>query len=524
MQRESATQPPSRSGRLHTFVGAALVMSVLLIWSVATARYGGPDEPAHVLRSAAVASGDILGSPVAGLDPGYRRTVVAAALTTGDPTCYRHDDDIPATCAHADSTANGMAAAASSAGTYPPIYYALVGIPVRAFGDVADAAWYRYVAAFWCALVLMIAAVRARRIGVDLLIVCVTPATWFLFGVVNPNSLEVALAVLSWVGVERIRVQHRRLSTSDLAWVAVPISIAIVLRPVAAMAWFAIAGASLLIIAGRSTSITPPSRRAWSVFVGVPLAAIATVIGWNLWAAVDISDQRTAESVSVSAAIRRSLDESTETWREMVGSLGWLEFSAPWLAHVAWWCVLVAAAMNALRPGIENQPGLRRSWLWVLAVTAVGPILFEVMFASSIGFIWQGRYSIPSGLGLTILGLTAWRRRLSLRARTTVGAIGAAAQVITLWTVLQRYSVGADGSWWLRGAWSPPAPAMVLLTLDAIAMTGLVLLARSSESVESTESVVSTGAAGSTDSAASVTSTDSAGGGRSDLAAHHVQR
>ena len=41
-------------------------------WAFAIARYGGPDEPAHIIRSAAVAHGDLVGQPVAGLEPGYR--------------------------------------------------------------------------------------------------------------------------------------------------------------------------------------------------------------------------------------------------------------------------------------------------------------------------------------------------------------------------------------------------------------------------------------------------------------------
>ncbi|MEO6126318.1 MAG: DUF2142 domain-containing protein [Ilumatobacteraceae bacterium] len=526
MQRESVVPKPPWPARLGGLLVGALVLSVLVIWSLATARYGGPDEPAHVLRAAAVARGDILGDPVAGLDPGYRRTVVDASLTTGDPTCYRHDDDIPAACAHPAPTASGLDAAASSAGTYPPTYYALVGFPVRWFGDPANAGWYRIIAAFWCALVVTIAACRVRRMGAGLLIACVTPATWFLFGVVNPNSLEIALALLAWVGVERVRSRPQRLEIRDLVWIAAPISVAIAIRPIAAMAGVAITGATFVIVRHRPPGesaepgeVGEPAdpdasigRSAWGILAGLPISAIVGVVGWNAWASVDISDQRTAEAVSIVSAIRRSFADSTETWREMVGSLGWLEFSAPWIAHIGWWGMLTWAAVDALRPGDHERTRLRRSWLWVLAVAVIGPIMFEAAFASSVGFIWQGRYSIPTALGLTVLGISSRWASLTERGRMIVAAIAAAVQVVTLWVVLQRYTVGAHGSWRFdRSAWQPPIPALLLLVLDAAAMAGIVLIARGMKSTEP---------ASSADSSRS----GSAVGGFGNLAAHDIQR
>ena len=74
-----------------------VVLALMLTWSMATARYGGPDEPAHVLRAAAAADGDLVGARVAALAPGYRGVAVPAALATGDPSCFRHDKRVAAT-------------------------------------------------------------------------------------------------------------------------------------------------------------------------------------------------------------------------------------------------------------------------------------------------------------------------------------------------------------------------------------------------------------------------------------------
>ena len=78
------------------------------------ARYGGPDEPAHVVRAHAVAHGDLLGDPVPGLPPGYRAVTVPASLGTGDPACYRHDPTVPSDCAAAQGSGSVTVATAES--------------------------------------------------------------------------------------------------------------------------------------------------------------------------------------------------------------------------------------------------------------------------------------------------------------------------------------------------------------------------------------------------------------------------
>ncbi len=457
---------PPRSFR--SAIVAVVLFGIFVTWSMATARYGGPDEPAHVLRAASVASGDFVGDRAVGLAAGYRIVTVPAALTTGDPTCFRHDDDRPATCAVARPGATGTATAASSAGTYPPLYYALVGVPVRLFGDTSSVLWYRLVAAAWCAFVVGLAVSRSRRFVAVPLVIVITPAAWFLFGVVNPNALEIALALLAWVGVERIRVHEKSNSLSDALWVSIPMALAILIRPIAVLAWLAMVGVLVVVRRGRPNS---RSLAKWLALFGPAVVAGCAAIGWNAWAAVAVNDSRTAESLSLTRRVWRSIDGLVDTWREMVGSLGWLEFSIPWISAIFSWSVVAVAiwlVCRAARP-------LRVAWAWTLVVLVCGPIVFETALADRVGFIWQGRYSIATAIGLLIVGIGEWNARLRPSVLRWILYAVAMAQIVTLWAVLQRYTVGAHGSWTFDHArWDPPVPPIFLLGADAVLMVAAI--------------------------------------------------
>ena len=436
------------TGRLATY---AALLAIGLTWSFATARYGGPDEPAHILRAASVARGELVGDPAPTLAGGYRFVTVDAALTTGDPSCYRHDAAEPAMCAVAEAGVSGDRRAATSAATYPPYYYALVGLPVWLFGDPAETLWYRGVAAAWCALVLTVVVARARAIAGRLPVVVLaafSPAAWFLIGVVNPNAIEVALALLAWVGVTRFGGTR-----SDALWIGVPIGIAVLLRPVAVVDWVVIAA----VMAARFGW-----RRRVLALHGPTVAAVVASGLWSVWSNIGVGDSRTASDVGFFRAVQLSFDGTSDTLREMAGSLGWLEFSAPNIAQLLWWLVIVASVAAALH----------RSALLIAAAVVATPIVFEVAVRDSIGFVWQGRYSIPVAIGVAALALprATQHRRIALAALLATGV----AEVVTLWTALRRYSVGVDGSWWLRdAAWHPPLSPWLLLALNAAALGSL---------------------------------------------------
>lgn len=453
-----------------------ICFGLLLTWSMATARYGGPDEPAHVLRAASVARGELLGDVVPGMVPGFRGVTVPGPLASGDPACFRHDAFVPAACAGAEAV-EGVRRAATSAGTYPPLYYALVGVPVRLVGDPAQVLWYRIVASFWCALALVAAMFRARWFAGRLLIVAaLSPAAWFLFGVVNPNSLEIALVLLAWVGVARLR-HAPEMSVAELLWFSLPAALAIAIRPIAVLPWIVMMAVLWVDndtnVAMARAALRLSWRRRFSMFAA-PFLAIVGVALWSRWAAVDLNDPREASTLSWYRVASKSVRGSVDSLREMAGSLGWLEYSSPSLTQALWWAVVALGAYATWRRGSRRW----RTWMMVLAFVLVSPVVFEVLLAQKIGFVWQGRYSIPIALGLVVLAVDGPLPSRLWVLPTGWAIVGAsfALEVATFWYVLRRYTVGLNGSWLFRRAgWNPPTAPFVLLALNGALMAGLVL-------------------------------------------------
>ena len=474
----------ARASKRHSEVAiAALTFAVafglLLTWSLGIGRYGGPDEPAHVLRAASVAAGQLVGSEVPSLAPGFRGVTVPSALAIGDPACFRHDATVAPTCA-ATTQATGTRRAASSAGTYPPLYYALVGLPVRALGHAGESQWYRIVAVLWCALALTIAMLRARRLPMNVVaLAAISPAAWFVFGVVNPNSLEIALALVGWVSVVRLRQASAiRCTSIALLWVSVPMALAIAMRPIAVLPFGAMLAVMWLDHRNRRAAGSATSRELALALFAAPAVAAASVLVWNWWSNVTVRDARVAVHVSRWQAVQHSLRGMFVHARDIAGSLGWREFSAPVIVQICWWFVVVIATYVLMRRGL----GSLGPWLAIVTFVLLAPVAFETAFVQRIGFIWQGRYSIAIAIGAVVLAgdshiAHAVRKR---RIRVAIVTLTWVTEIGTFWYTLRRYTVGVNGSWLFRNArWTPGVVPMVLVVLNAVLIGGLLLMQQS---------------------------------------------
>lgn len=457
------SRPAGDKQWLSWLIATAAFAIVGCTWAFAIARYGGPDEPSHVIRAAAVAEGDLLGKPVAGFEEGYRQVTVPASLASGDPACFRHDEYTDASCSVASANTNGIVAA-TSAGTAPPWYYAIVGVIARALSDGNRVSSHRMAAVLLCAAILGYALARARRSGEGgWLLAALTPSAWFLFGVVGTSGIEIALIALALV--EACRRFHSPSATDSLLRVMLPLSICLLLRPAALIDVAVVA----LVLA---PTVPRPFTKRSAAILGLPLiAAVAASLAWSRWTGLVVNDHRTADSDSIGGALRRSLEGIPSTVHQAVGAMGWNEFYASPVAQLVWIATLGLAIYWSFAHSRD------RWWhaKWVVAALIL-PTILEVVLHRRIGEIWQGRYSIPFAMGGVLSAATtvAPPRRV---VRSLVVA-ASFAEVLSLWHTLRRYTVGLHGSLTLQhAAWHPLLNPWLLIVVNVAALTWLCWLA-----------------------------------------------
>lgn len=437
--------------RWLTFTAAVVIIG--WTWAVGVARYGGPDEPAHVIRAAAVGHGDLRGEVATGYEPGYRKVRVAAPLTTGDPACFRHSPTTTADCAVV-SNPPGEIDVATSAGGAPPWYYLVVGVIVRVVSSGRTVLASRMAAVLWCAAILGLALLRAGRHARVWLLAAMTAPGWFLLGVVGTSGIEVALVLLALLEATR-----RFDRPAAVEWVTVPLAVCLVMRPAAAVDVVLVG----LFLIG---TVRPLDWRS-GVRLALPLALAGSLtLWWNRWLDVPVTDRRTADSHPFATALNKSVHGIPTTIHQAIGALGWNEFFAPALAQASWLLALVVAVWWA------------RSLRWHLLWASCGlvlPTIAELLVHRRIGEVWQGRYSIPFAIGgvLYAARVASPPRRL-LRALLVSACI---VEVATFHWTLRRYMVGMHGSLIMSDArWTPLVNAWLLIAVNAATMLWLVRL------------------------------------------------
>lgn len=183
-----------------------LVFCLAALWSLATPVFAAPDEPAHATYAAAAARGQLLPRT----DGVFSRVTVPQwyVAATDASQCFRHRPRVPASCAASlprdappDATpATGITHFAR----FPPPYYVLAGLPSRALPGPAGLYAGRLVTAAAVAALLAAAYAaavtwRPSRLLVPAVALAASPMLLYLAGAVNPQPLEIAAAIATWV-------------------------------------------------------------------------------------------------------------------------------------------------------------------------------------------------------------------------------------------------------------------------------------------------------------------------------------
>lgn len=486
----------ARTGRRAWWVSFAIFAALGVLWATALPLFGSPDEPAHVTRAVSVARGQWIGDRIPGLTGGWREVEVPEVVeSANDVGCYAFRNDVSAACLDY-SGSNRRVEARTTAGTYFPGYYLMVGLPSWLSAQARGVYLMRYLSALVCAALLASALASVwsfpnRRIGALGFAVAVTPMVLFVNGTVNPSSLEISAAIAAWASACAVvaapidaPVDRRLVVRVALAFSALGLS-----RLFAPMWIVAIIGTVGLI--GGMTFLRRRLRdRGLQVAAAVIAVATSIQLAWNL--VVRPVDTGTSVEITQYELIRNTLGRSGFFYESMIGNFGWLNVKAPYLTIVVWTAAI--GVLLALGLSVSSRRA-SIALLLVGAATALLPIVSEYREVPIIGPFWQGRYTLPLAVGVPIVGAyligasSIGARLARSRLALVVGIALGVGQFLGFAQTLRRFTVGINGpfQYWANAPWAPPFGALpvTLAFIVALVVWLVWMLGPTPEDVES---------------------------------------
>ena len=469
-----------------------LIFSAVSLWSLATPLMAFPDEPAHTIKAAAVVRGQITIEEGTSFGHGVHVRVPAYIANLHAQDCFKFRQDTAANCAPAiPSDANDEAIGVTSAGSYNPMYYWIVGLPSLLLTGQPALFAMRILsallsAAFYAAGFTALAQLRQPRVPVLMASLAVTPMVLFLAAGINPNSLEVAATIAAFCGfVVTLDNAHRVRHVLPAVVTVIASTVVLANTRQVSLVWLLCALISgVLLFRGAEIKAAFRNR---IVLTGAALTVPGVLLGiyWiylmlHAPANSGVAPEGIANpqpGVSISRAFLTMVEKAPEFLQQYVGVMGWLDTPVPTAVVMLWSMVFgVAVLLPMLIRPFKTTLG---AWA-ALAMLIFVPAILQASIWKSMGFVWQGRYNLPLVVVLLIaVGMTARR----LHFPQSAGAQSVAR--VFLWAavfchllafafVLRRYVVGTfgGGNWhaMINGVqWQPPL-SWFLLTLMYLAV------------------------------------------------------
>jgi hypothetical protein len=461
---------------------------LLLGWALATPLDAAPDEPAQIVKAAAVVRGELRGSPVPGAGRAFRS--VSVPLSFADATvaaCFAGKEAVPAGCQGKVPSSGVPVTAITYVGLYPPLYYAVAGLPTLVWSSGSAIYLMRALSALMASLLYGLSLALVARWGrspvlVGALGLGVTPLVVFLGGVVNPSSLEIAAATATWTAGLLLVLDHSARPPPGL------------------VAAFAACGCVLELVRGLSllwlalivlTLVALEPARCWqllrqravqaaaAVVALVGVVAAAYIVGVGALS-ITPTGQKLPAGTTTASALSAFIKDNPTYARQAVGIFGWLDTPSPLLVFLltaAAFLVLVLVALVSAR--------LRHALVLValMAVALVVPAAIVVPHAvSTLTIDWQARDGFPLYIGIPLVaGAIAGRGRPlrpAIRRGLLTGLVSVTVviQAVDYFWALRRYTVGTYGGLdplrHVAGGWTPPVPTLALLIVFLVAVLG----------------------------------------------------
>jgi len=457
------------SGRWKTF-GLAFILTLapMLTWALATPLMASPDEPAHAIRAAAVARGDLAGTPSVE-KPGQLDALVPRWVSHANAlTCFAFQPAISAACQPAlEDDPNELVTAHTSTALNSPMFYLATGWPSLLVSGNVGFYLMRVVNAILTAGLLAFAFMAVRqfprnRWSTLALTIAVTPMVLFLGGVLNPNAVEFAAAAAL---LATLILTFSQPSPGSLLWergaiVILSTTLLTSTRNISFL-WLVLASIIALFFAHRTILFRLLKRPA----LWLTLVIVAVTCGFALaWFTRRFTLSHDSTDLSFNTVFIGMVQRTLDQCNAWVGSFGWLDWPASSLSVAIWITAVFVMTTAAL---LFTRPSARVATVVVLLAIILVPALAQAAVASTVGYIWQGRYTLALFFFLMITcgaaldGTDAlpasnrvkeWNRVLV----ATLMLIGIGHIATFVW-VLERYVVGSTDLWQMvfHPLWQP---------------------------------------------------------------------
>jgi Predicted membrane protein (DUF2142) len=498
----SSLRSKPRGRFLVTF---ALVAALTGLWALGTPLFANADEPAHVVRAASVARGELVGkTPHSKLLKGYTLVKLPAIYDAAGAhlNCFARKANRDASCHRFTGSESKTKEVLTEAGHHPPAYYAVVGGISRLWPRAPGAVYLmRFVTVLVTALFVAFAVgalsrMASPRVALVGLAVALTPMVLSFGSAVNPTAPETAAAIATWA-CGLVVVSELRAGKEPDRGVVIQLGVAasaLVLARQISMFWLTFIALILAALLGRDAL-----RRLWRstsarIWAAVVAACVAAQLLWIVLAdGLDLSVPIGFEpTLSNTDLVRETVGRAGGFYLEMLGNVGWLDTTLPGLTYLLLTVALGALVLLAVAVG--TRPYVI-AMLVAMAITVVTPIALEAWQYRTYGLYWQGRYTLPIAVGVPLLAVFALQsgtgRRVLLHGWFVPALAGmlVVAHVLAFYQALRRWSVGANGPvfYWLHPDWTSVVPQFLLIAAYSVVFVAFVVWLLGGRSGESAD-------------------------------------
>lgn len=447
----------------------AVVGAIITCWSIGVPYFSGPDEPLHASRAWSVVHGQIVGEET---NLGGFRLVEAPEwldADRNDTSCYRFTPEQDAGCFSLEPSTEIVTT--RTQGAQLPLFYAVAGIPFRFFDRGVSLLLARVWAGFLAAAFIASTVVTARnsdfrRWLLPATLLACTPMLFYIAGVMNPSGVEIASALLLWVASLSIFCGQR--VHGRVVWrFAVAACVLLLIRQLGPL-WVVVIVGSAVLLSTRERLKDLFKDRAFRISIAAVAASGVLWAGWSYsLKPLAISDSGFGVNGTAPQILRLQTGRLWTVLQESVGVFGWLEVRLPLAVYLIWiFGVLLFIALAV----IFGSGKFAIAPIVILAAAIFLQTAGEFRTVGELGFMWQGRYTLPILVGVPLVSALAISRAnpamaVSRLSKWIGGVLLWAALCLSFFQTERRYMVGSEGPLriWEVQSWHPPIPVLLLL-------------------------------------------------------------